>query len=173
MAALARPNRDFHRLALFVAGFSLLAVGSLSAMLAPDWNVPVPVFWAKPSANNIPAVSVIAVAPKPFDDPVALSPSDEPGLDRAIRELAEIEKAKMLKIEGVAIVQMPPEFEWESTDRQSEIVNQIVAANWWTKFAAPLATGLVITLAVSFAVYGIVRAIGWVVGDFATPGEKT
>jgi hypothetical protein len=25
---------------------------------------------------------------------------------------------------------MPPEFEWESTDRQNEIVNQIVTATW-------------------------------------------
>jgi hypothetical protein len=121
----------------------------------------------------MPAASVITVAPKPFDDPVALSPSDEPGLEKAIRELGEIEKTKMLKIDGVETVQMPPEFEWESRDRQSEIVNQIVAANWRTKFAMPLAIGLAIALAVSFAVYGIVRAIGWVVGGFATPGEKT
>jgi len=32
----------------------------------------------------------------------------------------------------------------------------------------PLATGLIITLAVSLAVYGIVRAIGWVIGGFAS-----
>jgi len=110
----------------------------------------------------MPAVSVITVAPKPFDDPIALSPSDEPGLENAIRDLAEIEKTKMLKIEGVETVQMPAEFELASTDRQSEIVNQIVAANWRTKFAVRLAMGLAITLAVSFAVYGIVRTIGWV-----------
>ena len=141
---------------------SLLVVGSLSVIIAPDWNAPVPAFWSKPSTNNMPAVSVITVAPKPFDDPIALSPSDEPGLENAIRDLAEIEKTKMLKIEGVETVQMPAEFELASTDRQSEIVNQIVAANWRTKFAVRLAMGLAITLAVSFAVYGIVRTIGWV-----------
>lgn len=167
--APASPRRScrFHRLALFLSGMSLLAVGSLFVIIAPDWNVPVPAFWSKPSTNNMPAVSVITVAPKPFDDLIALSPTDEPGLEKAIRELAEMEKSKMLKIEGVETAQMPPEFEWESTDRQNEIVNQMVAANWRTKFAVPLAMGLAITLAVSFAVYGLVRAIGWVIGGFA------
>jgi hypothetical protein len=173
MAASQRASRGFHRLALFLAGMSLLVVGSLSVIIAPDWNVPAPVFWSRPSTNNMPAVSVITVAPKPFDDPIALSPSDEPGLENAIRDLAEVEKSKMLQIEGVETTQMPREFEWESTDRQNEIVNQIVAANWRTKFAVPLAMGLAITLAVSFAVYGIVRAIGGVVDGFAKPGERT
>ncbi len=62
---------------------------------------------------------------------------------------------------------MPPEFEWESTDRQSEIINHLVTVNWRTKFAVPLTIGLATTLAASFAVYGLVRAIGWVIGGFA------
>src|SRR6478672_6501271 len=161
----SRVSRRFHRLALLLAGMSLLVVGSLSVIILPDWNIPVPAFWSKPSIKNVPAVSVIAVAPKPFDDPIALSPADEPGLENAIRDLAEIEKSKLLKIEGVETVQMPPEFEGESTDRQSEIINHLVAVNWRTKFVVPLA--------VSLAVYGLVRTIGWVVDGFATPGEKT
>jgi hypothetical protein len=161
----SRPRRDFHRFALFLAGMSLLVVGSLSVIIAPDWNVPAPIFWSKPSTNEMPAVSVITVAPKPFDDPNALSPSDEPGLEKAIRDLAEMEKSRMLQIEGVETTQMPPEFEWESTDRQNEIVNQIVAANWRTKFVVPLAIGLAVTLAVGFAMYAIVRAICWSLAD--------
>jgi hypothetical protein len=167
MAASPRPSRDFHRLALFLAAMSLLVVGSLFIVIAPDWNAPIPALWSKPSPDNLPGVSVIAVAPKPFDGPVAVSPSDEPGLEMAIRGLAEIEKGKMLKIEGLETAQMPLEYERESMDRQNEIVNQIVAANWRRKFAVPLAIGLAITLAVSFAVYGIVRTIGWVIGGFA------
>jgi hypothetical protein len=31
----------------------------------------------------------------------------------------------------------------------------------------PLGLGLAITLAVSLAIYGVVRAIGWVIGGFA------
>jgi hypothetical protein len=33
---------------------SLLVVGSLSVIILPDWNVPVPAFWSKPSINNMP-----------------------------------------------------------------------------------------------------------------------
>jgi len=160
----SRVGHRFHRLALFLAVMSLLVVGSLSVIILPDWNVPVPAFWSKPSINNMPAVSVIAVAPKSFDDPITLSPADEPGLENAIRDLAEIEKSKMLKIEGVETVQMSPEFEGESTHRQSEIINHLVAVNWRAKFVVPLTIGLATTLAVSFAVYGLVRTIGWVVG---------
>ena len=166
MAASLRLSRRFHRLALFLAGTSLLVVGSLSLIILPDWNVPVPAFWSKPSINNMPAVSVIVVAPKSFDDPIAPSPADEPGLEKAIRALAEMEKSKMLKIEGVKTVQMPPEFEWESTDRQRKIINHLVTVNWRTKFGVPLTIGLATTLAVSFAVYVVVRAIGWVIGGF-------
>jgi hypothetical protein len=72
----------------------------------------------------------------------------------------------MLKIEGVGTVQMPPEFEGESTDRQSEILNHLVAVNWRTKFVVPLTIGLATTIAVSLAVYGLVRTIGWVIGGF-------
>jgi hypothetical protein len=36
----------------------------------------------------------------------------------------------------------------------------VCAVNWRTKFTVPLTIGLATTLAVSFAVYGVVRAIG-------------
>ena len=39
--------------------------------------------------------------------------------------------------------------------------------DWWIKFAEDLGLGIVITLAMTLAVYGIVRAIGWVIGGFA------
>ena len=133
-------------LALFLAEMSLLVVGSLSVIILPDWNVPVPAFWSKPSINNMPAVSVIAVAPKPFDDPIALSPSDEPGLENAIRDLAEIEKSKMLKIEGVETVQMPPEFEGiemgsaernYKSSRRCQLAHQVrSAADRWSRHHA-------------------------------------
>jgi hypothetical protein len=35
------------------------------------------------------------------------------------------------------------------------------------KFAELLAKGLTISLAVSLAVHGVVRLIGWAIGDFA------
>ena len=39
--------------------------------------------------------------------------------------------------------------------------------NWLSVFAPPAAFGLAITLALTLAVYGLVRAIGWVIGGFA------
>jgi len=38
---------------------------------------------------------------------------------------------------------------------------------WRINFAKVLAVGLAITLAATLAVYGIVRAMGWVIGGFA------
>jgi hypothetical protein len=42
----------------------------------------------------------------------------------------------------------------------------MVLPYWRIKFTL-LAKGLAISLAVSLAVYGVVRAIGWVIGGFA------
>jgi hypothetical protein len=39
--------------------------------------------------------------------------------------------------------------------------------NWTIPFVTWLAIGSVLTLAASFAAYGLVRAIGWVIGGFA------
>jgi len=47
-------------------------------------------------------------------------------------------------------------------------MNRLIADNWRNKFAKPLAQGLAITLIISLAVYGLVRAIGWVIGGFAS-----
>ena len=39
--------------------------------------------------------------------------------------------------------------------------------NWFHELGLPLALAVAITLAVSLSVYGIIRAIGWVIGGFA------
>jgi hypothetical protein len=41
--------------------------------------------------------------------------------------------------------------------------------NWLANFAMPLFLFLGITLAVALCIYGIIRAIGWVIGGFAAP----
>ena len=51
--------------------------------------------------------------------------------------------------------------------QQQELVNVIIANNWRNKFAKPLAQGFAISLTIGLAVYGLVRAIGWVIGGFA------
>jgi hypothetical protein len=39
--------------------------------------------------------------------------------------------------------------------------------NYPTEFLPPLAMGLAITLGLTLFVYGLVRAMGWVIGGFA------
>jgi len=63
---------------------------------------------------------------------------------------------KHLTIDGVEISPTP--------DQQNGKVDRMVLPYWRIKFAAK---GLGISLAVSLAVYGLVRAIGWVIGGFA------
>jgi hypothetical protein len=68
---------------------------------------------------------------------------------------------KNLTIDGVDISPVL------TPDRQNEKLDRMAAPSWRIKFAELLAKGLTISLAVSLAVYGVVRAIGWVIGGFA------
>ena len=68
---------------------------------------------------------------------------------------------KNLTIDGVDISPVL------TPDQQNEKLDRMALPSWRIKFAERLAKGLTIGLAVSLAVYGIVRAIGWVIGGFA------
>ena len=68
---------------------------------------------------------------------------------------------KNLTIDGVDISPVP------TPDQQNEKLDRMALPSWRTKFAERLAKGLTISLAASLAVYGLVRAIGWVIGGFA------
>jgi hypothetical protein len=68
---------------------------------------------------------------------------------------------KNLTIDGVDISPVL------TPDQQNEKLDRIALPSWRIKFAERLAKGLTISLAVSLGVYGIVRAIGWVIAGFA------
>jgi len=68
---------------------------------------------------------------------------------------------KNLTIDGVDISPVL------TPDQQNEKLDRIALPSWRVKFAELLVKGLTISLAVSLAVYGVVRAIGWVIGGFA------
>jgi hypothetical protein len=68
---------------------------------------------------------------------------------------------KNLTIDGVDISPVL------TPDQQNEKLDRMALPSWRIKFAERLAKGLTISLAVSLGVYGIVRAIGWVIGGFA------
>ena len=58
--------------------------------------------------------------------------------------------------------------DWEyDTAKFGEIRDVSPKLNRLGVFAPPLLQGLAITLAITLAVYGIIRAIGWVIGGFA------
>ena len=68
---------------------------------------------------------------------------------------------KNLTIDGVDISPVL------TPDQQNEKLDRMAPPSWRIKFAELLAKSLMISLAVSLGVYGIVRAIGWVIGGFA------
>ena len=69
---------------------------------------------------------------------------------------------KNLTIDGVDISPVP------TPNQQNEKLDRMALPPWRIKFAELLAKGLTISLAVSLAVYGVVRAIGWVIGGFVS-----
>jgi hypothetical protein len=89
-------------------------------------------------------------------------------LDEAVRPSDDLQKP-VLKIESYGSVTMPPGFDQLTDDQQNDMVDHIAASlrhQWWTEFAKAFGFGLVITFLCSLAVYGVVRAIGWVIGGF-------
>ena len=83
---------------------------------------------------------------------------------------AEVWSRPALIIEGLGTVPMPLGFDRLTRDEQDELVDQLAASlrpQWWANFSKALGVSLAITLAASLAVYGVVRAIGWVIGGFA------
>ena len=61
---------------------------------------------------------------------------------------------------GGTNVRMPSNYYDQPVAQQRDLMNSLIADNWRNKFAKPLAQGLAITLIISLAVYGLVRAIG-------------
>ena len=81
---------------------------------------------------------------------------------------AEVWSKPALKIEGLA--PMPLGFDRLTRDARDELVDQLadsLRSQWWANFSKALGVSLAITLAASLAAYGVVRAIGWVIGGFA------
>jgi hypothetical protein len=94
----------------------------------------------------------------PSTDPVGV-PADKPWLNDPV--------VTLIKIDGVGNIEVLSPFEKMSHAEQQSTVDDIVAANWRSQFAIPLAIYLAISIAIAFGVYIFVRAIGWVIGGFA------
>jgi hypothetical protein len=75
----------------------------------------------------------------------------------------------MAKIEGDRLLDLR-DVGCSEVSKSIKLREVFIAPTWfsrWTAPAEPVATALAITLLVSLAVYGLVRAIGWVIGGFA------
>jgi hypothetical protein len=58
--------------------------------------------------------------------------------------------------------------DYEESINVAEARATVQAFNWFSEFAKHLGSGLAITLVVALAVYGLLRAIGWVIGGFVS-----
>jgi hypothetical protein len=137
MSTSQRVSRGFHRLGLFLA-LSTLLIGSLIAMNLADWTVPFPEKWS------------LVLTKQTFPQWASSDSSDGPIID----------------IAGVAKVRMPSNYYDQPVAQQQDLVDGIIANNWRNKFAKPLLRTLATIVAISLALYALVRAIGWVIGGF-------
>jgi ABC-type dipeptide/oligopeptide/nickel transport system permease subunit len=138
MSTAQRVSRGFHRLGLFLALITLV-IGSLITVLVPDWTAPFPANW-----------SFDLVDRQPMPEWTSSDTGDGP----------------IIEVAGTN-VRMPSNYYDQPVAQQQDLLNRLIANNWRNKFAKPLAQGLGITLTISLAIYGLMRAIGWVIGGFA------
>ena len=93
---------------------------------------------------------------------------DQAGRPREYPISTEQLKQPKLNIEGVGTVPAPPSFNKLTAEQQNEMVDEIATAHWRSTFANALLLNLALTLAGALTIYGLFRAIGWVIGGFAS-----
>jgi len=152
MSVAQRISRGFHRLGPFLAAVPLLVVGT--------WSV----FNALNAANNarlshdeqahlVCAKARIAATRKttPGQPSVRLYSGED--------DLSDDEQIDVQKL-GCSDRAQTASFREVFNSKPDDF-------NYPTEFLPPLAIGLAITLGLTLFVYGLVRAIGWVIGGFA------
>jgi hypothetical protein len=153
MVASQRLSRGFHRLAVFVAAIPLL-VGAV-------WTISIAIGNANYASEThrklLCAYNKAGNADKPWSIPWdAFVKRENP-----FNDLIPIDNREVsLKRLGCS------ESEYD-TATYKEVRDVTPTFNWFGVVAEPLGWGVAITIAVSLAVYGIVRAMGWVIGGFA------
>ena len=142
MATSQRLSRGFHRLALFLAAVPLLVGGWFAVLTAKD-EARIALYKHQ---QLVCAHEHIAQAPAAHP-PKGLLSDEDVGFP--------------LSLKGVGC-----------SGNENETVTYEEARNppgfnWFATFTSTLMPSMAITLALSLAVYGIVRTIGWVIGGFA------
>jgi len=134
-----------------------MVIGAYISVMKTDWSAP----WSNDSWTLVTSVDAKYEAECQSDIANGMESKSVACV------VAEIMRKKSLQIGELGTVPMPDGFDKLPHDQQKEAVDQMVETNWRNKFFDPLFNGLGVTLAISLAVYGIVRAIGWVIGGFA------
>jgi len=140
MAASQRLSRGFHRLALFLAAIPLVAGVCFSVFLFNDHN--------SAQHKNQRLVCAHDYFSRGLPAGYVL---DDPGAARN----------KVIALQQIGCSNR----EWDTVS-YGEAVNP-PAFTWLDALTDEAGACLGITLAISLAVYGLVRAIGWVIGGFA------
>jgi hypothetical protein len=156
MATAQRLSRGFHRLGLFLAAIPLivgvLAVAwvTLQADRALDKHSRLACV-GDHIAQALPIQTKETPEGIPFDDPIPPPPNG-----------AVIDWKDDYRINPKQVGCSDDLYE---TITYGEVRNP-PAFDWLKELGLPLALAVAVTLAVSLSVYGIVRAIGWVIGGF-------
>jgi hypothetical protein len=142
MSASQRVSRDFHRLAIFLAAIPLVIGTILSLGVAVQ------------QANEEEAYQqrVVCAGQHPKRWPATTAPKGS---------LTD-EQVGTLSLKQVGC-----------SDREDETVSYAEARNppqfyWWASYASNATPYLIFAVVVSVLLYGLVRAIGWVIGGFFT-----
>jgi|RhiMetdeSRZDD1v2_1073273.scaffolds.fasta_scaffold115733_9 hypothetical protein len=150
MSAAQRVSRGFHRLAVFLAAIPLL-IGVLFSLGTP-YNVVTSELASHQAvlcANKVYQTDrdrfwKIVFAPIAPGHAVDTLLTGRPTV--GLRELGCSQNDNFILVEDA---KNPPEF------------------SWWRRFGEEAGSGLAFAVIASLAIYGLVRAIGWVIGGFA------
>ena len=159
MSASQRVSRGFHRLAIFLAAIALVIGTILSVGVAfeqanrakakHDWQ-----------AKLVCARTALLNDPEDWVD-VPNEDTEKPAPASGVQKSDPVEWPRDLKALGCS--------EWPQTATLDEIraAKPPKDFSYAASLLPPLGLGLAVTLAVSLVIYGLVRAIGWVIGGFA------
>jgi hypothetical protein len=157
MSTAQRVSRGFHRLALFLAAIPLLVGGAASAYVALDHA-------NSAKATHDQQAAKLVCAQTALNSEQQLKLLGLPPLPSGYH----LESLGSLDSEQIDLQKLGCPG-WPQTTTIGEVLHAKPpeALSYVESFLPPPGIGFVITLAVTLAVYVVVRAIGWVIGGFA------
>jgi hypothetical protein len=159
MAASLRLSRGFHRLALFLAAIPLLAISGFYLILAIrsanlDQHLHQEQVELACAQDAFHRKFYGDLSKEEFDRRIAakLAPIEEGSIkvtDPDLKKLGCANESRMVSVTEIFRANPPAEFSWIG------------------EFSGLFVPGLGLAFGLSVALYGLVRAIGWVIGGFA------